>query len=144
MSRPSLIHFVQLPATVGAGGRTRINGLHEAPDGSGRLFVNDLRGPLYVISGTTVTTYLDLAVLRPLSKTSPGLASGFNSFVFHPGFASNGLFYAVHAELRGIASADSRPGRARADRAPLRPHGVAGIGSRPRTPGAERRASWSA
>ena len=41
------------------------------------------------------------AALRPSLKTSPGLASGFNSFAFHPGFASNGLFYTVHTEFVG-------------------------------------------
>ena len=92
---------VQLPATSGSSPRTRINVLREAPDGSGRIFVNDLRGPLYAIDGGTVHTYLDLAVSRPLLKTAPGLASGFVSFAFHPGFAASGIFYTVHTEFVG-------------------------------------------
>ena len=91
---------VQLPAT-GAAPRTRINVLREAPDGSGRLFVNDLRGPLHVIDGATVSTYLDMDALRASFITSPGLAMGFVSFAFHPDFASNGLFYTVHTESPG-------------------------------------------
>ncbi len=91
----------QLPASAGSPPLARINVLKQAPDASGRLFVNDLRGPLYAIDGETLYTYLDLATLRPALKTSPGLASGFVSFAFHPGFASNGHFYTVHTEFVG-------------------------------------------
>ena len=79
----------------------RINVLREAPDGSGRLFVNDLRGPLHVIDGATLQTYLDFDAIFPDLKTSPGLASGLVSFAFHPDFATNGLFYTVHSEFVG-------------------------------------------
>ncbi|MBW2268789.1 MAG: PQQ-dependent sugar dehydrogenase [Deltaproteobacteria bacterium] len=93
---------IQLPASAGSAPLARINVLREVPDGSGRLFVNDLRGRLYAIDAATVHTYLDLATLRPLLKTSPGLASGFVSFAFHPGFASNKHFYTVHSEPEGL------------------------------------------
>jgi hypothetical protein len=115
-----LVDVVQLPATAASGARARINGLHQAPDGSGRLFVNDLRGPLYVISGATATTYLNLAALRPALKISPGLASGFNSFVFHPGFATNGIFYTVHTEFVGSVPPTHSP----AVSAPIVQHSV--------------------
>jgi glucose/sorbosone dehydrogenase len=88
----------QMPATSSGIPRARINVLREVADGSGRLFVNDLRGPLYVIVGATVLTYMDFRPLFPRLKTSPGLASGFVSFAFHPEFATNGLFYTVHTE----------------------------------------------
>jgi glucose/arabinose dehydrogenase len=93
-----IVDVLQAPATSGSPPLARLNVLAEAPDGSGRLFVNDLRGPLYVIDGATLTTYLDFDTLFPDLKTSPGLASGFVSFAFHPDFASNGLFYTVHSE----------------------------------------------
>jgi hypothetical protein len=89
---------VQLPAS-GSSPNARINVLREAPDGSGRLFVNDLRGPLHVIDGGSTSLYLDMDVLRPDMKTSPGLASGFVSFTFDPDFANNGIFYTAHTEF---------------------------------------------
>ncbi len=99
--RAALVDLVQLPASAGSGPRARINGLHEAPDGSGRLFANDLRGKLYAIDAAGVHTYLDLAALRPALKTSPGLATGFVSLAFHPAFATSGRFYTVHTEFAG-------------------------------------------
>jgi hypothetical protein len=107
--RAEIVDVVQLPATSGGTPRTRINVLAEVPDGSGRLFVNDLRGPLYVVDGTTVTTYLDFAAIFPDLKTSPGLATGFVSFAFHPDFASNGLFYTVHTEDVGATAPNLVP-----------------------------------
>jgi glucose/arabinose dehydrogenase len=92
-----VVDVVQLPAT-GSSPLTRINVLREAPDGSARLFVSDLRGPLYVIANGTPATYLDMAAEFPDLKASPGLASGFVSFAFHPDFAINGIFYTVHTE----------------------------------------------
>ena len=86
---------------VNPGSAARINVLREVPDGSGRLFVNDLNGPLYAIDGAAVTTYMDFSTLFPELKTSPGLGSGFVSFAFHPEFSINGLFYTVHTEHVG-------------------------------------------
>jgi hypothetical protein len=100
--------LVQVPATSGSAPLARINMLHEAPDGSGRLFVNDLRGPLYVIDGGTLLTYMDMAAERPL-KTSPGFATGFVSFAFHPEFTVNGLFYTVHTEEVGLTPPNLGP-----------------------------------
>ncbi len=91
---------LQLPATAASPPLARVNVLREAPDGSGRIFVNDLRGPLYVLDGPALHTYLDLAVELPL-RTSPNIGTGFASFALHPDFASNGLFYTVHTEQVG-------------------------------------------
>lgn len=99
--RVELVDVVQLPATSASLPRTRINGLALAPDGTGRVFVNDLRGPLYCWSGASVTLWLDLAVAFPSLSTAPGLATGFVSFAFHPDFATNGRFYTVHTEVAG-------------------------------------------
>lgn len=95
---------LQLP-TTGGSPLTRINETKEAPDGSGRLFVNDLRGPLYAWDGAALTPYLDLSSAVVDFRTAPGLAAGFVSFAFHPDFASNGHFYTVHtADVGSIAA----------------------------------------
>src|SRR5262245_49421187 len=64
----------------------------------GRRFANDWRGFLYFIdSNNQPHVYADLAALFPLTVANR-LESGFIGFVFHPEFATNGLFYTVHAE----------------------------------------------
>jgi hypothetical protein len=107
--RADLEDVAQLPASAGSRPLARLNVLKEVPDGSGRLFVNDLRGPLHVLSGQSVQTYFDLSVIRPLFKVSPGLATGFVSFAFHPGFASNGLLYTVHTEVVDVTPPTHTP-----------------------------------
>ena len=92
--------FAAIPASAGSRPLARINNLREVPDGSGRLFVNDLNGPFHVIDGATISTYADLSTITNF-KTAPGLASGFVSFAFHPDFATNGIFYTVHSETIG-------------------------------------------
>jgi glucose/arabinose dehydrogenase len=100
---------VQLPASAGSSPLARINVLREAPDGSGRLFVNDLEGELYVIDGGAAQTYLDLASSVSNFKSSPGLGSGFVSFALHPEFATNGLIYTVHTETVGSTPPNIEP-----------------------------------
>ena len=76
-------------------------------DPSGRIFVNDQRGPLYWLdfSGGTpasVTEYLDLRDYTALQlKTTTG-EQGFQAFAFHPDFATTGTsgygcFYTIHS-----------------------------------------------
>jgi hypothetical protein len=117
--RAVLEDFVEIPSS-GANPDARINILREAPDGSGRLFVCDQRGPLHVIDGGSVSPYLDLSVLRPDLKTSPGLASGFVSIAFHPAFATNGIFYTVHTEFVN----GTPPTHVPAEPAPIAHHSV--------------------
>jgi glucose/arabinose dehydrogenase len=77
----------------------RINYLREAPDGSGRRFVPDLNGRLYVIDGGPPQVYLDVAAtFAPDFWSGRGLGSGFGFVTFHPEFAENGRFYTVHSE----------------------------------------------
>jgi len=93
---------IELPISSGGSPPlARVNVLREAPDGSGRLFVCDLNGPLYVVDQGTVHTYMDFSTLFPDFKVSPGLASGLVSFALHPEFAENGRFYTVHSEYAG-------------------------------------------
>src|SRR5215468_3226141 len=73
----------------------RVSYVRDLPDG--RRFANDSRGLLYRIdSSNQPHTYLDVGAIFPLSVKR--LESGFIGFVFHPEFASNGLFYTVHSE----------------------------------------------
>ncbi|HYN93998.1 MAG TPA: PQQ-dependent sugar dehydrogenase [Pilimelia sp.] len=80
----------------------RINYLRAAPDGSRRLFVPDLNGPLYVLENGTPRVYLDLrATFTPDFWSGRGLGSGFGFVTFHPRFGENGIFYTVHSEAFG-------------------------------------------
>src|SRR5688500_14678042 len=72
-------------------------GVEEAPDGSGRLFVFDQTGRIWIItpSGTLLTTpFLDIN--NKLVTLSPGFDErGLIGFTFHPDYATNGRFF-VH------------------------------------------------
>jgi glucose/arabinose dehydrogenase len=82
----------------------RINFLGEIPDHSGRLFVPDLNGKMYLIErGTSGRAmpheYLDVgATFLPDFWNQDGLGSGFGFVAFAPEFAKNGKFYTVHTE----------------------------------------------
>jgi hypothetical protein len=74
----------------------RVSYVRDLPDG--RRFANDSRGFLYLIdSQNQPKLYADVGAAFPLS-TYNRLESGFIGFVFHPEFATNGLFYTVHSE----------------------------------------------
>lgn len=101
-------NWLQLPATASSP-RARLSLMRPAYDGSGRIFLNDLRGPMYVITGGAATEFLDIASMYPNFIDSPGLGTGFHSFAFHPGFATNGRFYTAHTELPNSGPADFAP-----------------------------------
>jgi glucose/arabinose dehydrogenase len=61
--------------------------------GTKRLFVNDMRGPLYSVSydGKTVTPYIDINDPKwGVGVQSGGRERGFQSFAFHPQFGEAG------------------------------------------------------
>jgi hypothetical protein len=93
-----LEHWLTVPATDAKAPLARINCMKPAPDGSGRLFLNDLIGPMYSIINDKITAYLDLRSHLPAFYNERGLAGGFNFFEFHPEFEKNGLFYTIHTE----------------------------------------------
>ena len=101
--------FVQLPATNPEAPRARINMLREVDDGSGRLFVNDLAGLLYVVGHSEWDIYLNLRSEFPDFISAPGKGTGFGAFTFHPEFRNNGIFYTSHAEEANSAEADFSP-----------------------------------
>jgi len=104
--RLELAPYLQLPPTSEALPHTRINMLKPFGDGSGRLAVSDLRGPLYIVSGGSFSVYLDLSAELEAFFDDTGLGVGLASFAFHPDFAENGLFYTTHNEPRQTAAAD--------------------------------------
>ena len=86
------------------------------PDPTGRLFVNDQRGPLYRIptGGGGATSYLDLRDFPTIPVLSTSEA-GFQSFAFHPQFAQSGSagygsFYTIHSTSNTTSTPDFDPG----------------------------------
>ena len=82
--------FASLPDIAGAPARPML--LVDEP-GTSRLFVNDMRGPLYTVSydGFFVTLYLDIDEGRwGVPVESSGRERGFQSFALHPQFNEPG------------------------------------------------------
>jgi glucose/arabinose dehydrogenase len=104
-----LREVVTIPPSSGAKPFTRINLLREAPDESGRLFVNDLRGKFWIIDSGEPIMYLDMAEKFSAFVDAPGLGTGFGAFAFDPEFAQNGIFYTSHAERPEEKKADFTP-----------------------------------
>ncbi|AOS63878.1 PQQ-dependent sugar dehydrogenase [Actinoalloteichus hymeniacidonis] len=76
----------------------RINFVGEVPDGSGREYIPDLNGPLYLLDGGDQHVYLDFAAEFEHFFSGRGMGSGFGFVTFHPEFAENGRFYTTHTE----------------------------------------------
>lgn len=100
-----LEEFTQIPFSGDQNPRTRITKLTYQPN-SNKLFVVDLRGKLYFLNGSKPELYLDMEKENSNFIHTPGLASGFGSYAFHPEFAKNGLLYTVHTEPAATAKAD--------------------------------------
>ncbi len=100
----SLKPFTQIPPSSDTP-LTRITQLSFEPN-TGNLFVIDLRGKLYKLQQDKPVVYMDMAKLKPKFIHEPGLATGFGSFAFRPGFAKNGLLYTTHTEAPGSGKAD--------------------------------------
>jgi glucose/arabinose dehydrogenase len=78
----------------------RINYIGEVPDGSGRKFVPDLNGMMYLVEDDgSYVEYLDVrGAFEDDFHNHAGLGTGFGFVEFHPQFAENGKFYTVHTE----------------------------------------------
>jgi glucose/arabinose dehydrogenase len=84
------VEFATVPDFNGAPARMML--LSDEP-GTRRMFVNDMRGPLYTVSrdGKQVALYLDInAAEWNVRVNSQGSERGFQSFAFHPDFARRG------------------------------------------------------
>jgi hypothetical protein len=84
----------------------RLNLLIPARDDSGRLFVNDMRGKLYVIINRATTVYMDVKTLVGKGFHDQSVQQGFSYFAFHPEFAKNGIFYTVTSEDKDTGTPD--------------------------------------
>ncbi|MGE0406449.1 MAG: sorbosone dehydrogenase family protein, partial [Candidatus Korobacteraceae bacterium] len=85
-----IVEFASLPDIEGVAARMML--LVTEP-GTRRMFVNDMRGPLYSISydGKTVVPYLDLSAQNwGLNVQSANAERGVQSFAFHPQFNQRG------------------------------------------------------
>jgi hypothetical protein len=84
----------------------RVNSVREEPGATGRLFVVDMNGPVYILDKKTraLATYLDFdgqgdkAGLFDRFFSDPGYSSGISQFQFDPDYRRNGKFYTVHME----------------------------------------------
>ena len=107
--------FVTLPMTGSPdadgnpGSLARVSVMREEPGGTGRLFVNDLNGPFYILDKRTgaLATYLDFngrgektGLFERLPYTA-GYQNGFMTFAFDPDYPRNGIFYTLHMEEPG-------------------------------------------
>jgi hypothetical protein len=88
------------------GSLARVSVLREEPGATGRFFINDLNGPLYILDKKTgaLTTYLDFngrgdkTGLFKRLPTAAGYQNGFITFAFDPDYQRNGVFYTIHME----------------------------------------------
>ena len=101
-----ILDWIELPTSGTPPRPARVNLAYHAGDGSGRLFVNDQRGFLYVVQDNVINLYLDVAGARPDFIPETGYGTGFHSFAFHPDFETNGRLYTVHMEPVDVAPPD--------------------------------------
>lgn len=107
--------FAVLPDLMGVAARMML--IVDEPE-TDRLFVNDMRGPLYSVSynGLSVLRYLDInAAVWGVRVQSSGRERGFHSFAFHPQFAQSntpgyGKFYTWTDTENTQPTPDFRPG----------------------------------
>jgi glucose/arabinose dehydrogenase len=114
-----LTDFIQIPASDKQRPLARINYLYHAGDGSGRLFVNDMRGKIYIIRNGMLLPdpFLDVAAVRGqyfLPGQNESDERGLLSFAFHPDFRKRGApgygkFYTIHAERGDLEVTEPTP-----------------------------------
>jgi hypothetical protein len=85
-------------------------------DPSGRLFVNDQRGPLYTVDPTSgaVAEYFDIRDFAGIDLTNESGEQGFQGFAFHPDFNTPnapgfGRFYTMHSSSNTTPAPDFSP-----------------------------------
>jgi hypothetical protein len=85
-------------------------------DPSGRLFVNDQRGPLYTVDATSgaVAEYFDIRDYAGIALTNSSGEQGFQGFAFHPDFNTPnapgfGRFYTMHSSSNIAPAPDFSP-----------------------------------
>ena len=111
----SFTEFATIPEVDGEAARIML--LLDEP-GTGRLFVNDMRGPIYSVGydGRSVRLYIDVNDPKwGVRIEASGRERGFQSFAFHPQFGQVGTpgygkFYAWTDSENTAPPADFRPG----------------------------------
>ena len=111
----NVAEFASVPDVAGVAARMML--VSDEP-GTKRLFVNDMRGPLYTVSydGKAVALYVDINDSTwGVDVQSRGSERGFQSFAFHPQFGQAGTvgygkFYTWTDSRNNKDSADFRPG----------------------------------
>lgn len=111
----NVAEFASIPDMAGVAARMML--LIDEP-GTRRLFVNDMRGPIYRVSydGHTVTPYIDINDSTwGVQVQSTGRERGMQSFAFHPQFAQSGApgygkFYTWTDVRTNDREPDFRPG----------------------------------
>ena len=110
-----LADVATMPSSGAHGDPARVNYLFYAGDGSGRLFIDDMRGRIDIIKGGKLLTrpFLDVAAV-PGFKVGGSVGSevGLLTFAFHPDYARKGTpgygkFYTLNSQDAG---ADTPPG----------------------------------
>lgn len=109
------VEFARVPDVDGQPARMML--LVDEP-GTRRLFVNDMRGPLYSVSydGATVRLYVNVDDPKwGVGVQSAGNERGFQSFAFHPEFNQRGRrgygkFYTLVDTVNTAPAPDFRPG----------------------------------
>ncbi|UHG94087.1 PQQ-dependent sugar dehydrogenase [Spirosoma oryzicola] len=104
--RLHLTEVTTAPASAEKVPLARINKMQVLPGKPDRLFLEDLRGTLYEMVGDSLRVFMSFPNERPAFIHSPGHATGFGSYAFHPDFHTNGLFYTTHTEKPNTAPAD--------------------------------------
>ena len=114
--------YVEMPITgkLDGTGQTdgmlaRVNSFREEPGGSGRVFVHDLNGPLYILDKKTkaLTPYLNFngrdskpGIFKKLAW-EVGFANGLVTLQFDPEYLTNGRFYTVHIEEPAVEASSA-------------------------------------
>ena len=113
--RVSFVEFATVPDINGEPARMML--LADEP-GTRRMFVNDMRGPLYSVShdGKTIVQYVDInAPQWGVNVNFQGNERGFQSFAFHPQFGQQGTpgygkFYTLTDTANTEPAPDFTPG----------------------------------
>ena len=117
-TRPVIVNVAEFATLPDVNGQAaRMMHLTDEP-GTKRLFVSDMRGPLYSVSydGRKVTLYVDINDSTwGVNVQSQGRERGVQSFAFHPQFAQRGApgygkFYTWADSRNNQAPADFVPG----------------------------------
>jgi glucose/arabinose dehydrogenase len=108
-----LADVVQIPPSGMGRPLALVNLLTHAGDGSGRRFVNDMRGKIYALSPAgELSVFLDVAAaIGPGRLDVAGTQTGVSTFAFHPDFATPGAagfgkLYVAYMEVAGSGTPD--------------------------------------